>query len=321
MRKCFNGQLSRDSSMIKSALFLVYGFYAWFVWPAVKWILRHLTGKCELLRLTANHSKGASRTTVVEQSIMNSKCPEVRKAVNWTDSFDYETVTRDLITAKRIDTVEFPNFAADFTYCLRQIHAYTRLVSQVELLKATPFDSQRKDHQDLLDKLWISLSPIENPSSSDAKNWSLLGFQTDDNPGTDFRGMGILSLENLVYFGGQHTKLCKSLLSASNHPQHWYPFAVVGINMTEMLYVQLKTGLLKNQFHNTSDCCTLVDFHKLFCFVFYSFHEYWTMCDRDIMQFRIHREHFRRNLENRLRDIDCRLGLTGSDGDFGYFEL
>ncbi|KAF6769705.1 hypothetical protein AHF37_12304 [Paragonimus kellicotti] len=76
-------------------------------------------------------------------------------------------------------------------------------------------------------QLWISLSPVENPSSSDVRNWSLLGFQTDDNPGTDFRGMGILSLENLVYFSAQHTKLCKSLLSASNHPQHWYCLALV----------------------------------------------------------------------------------------------
>ncbi|GAA47513.1 ELMO domain-containing protein 1 [Clonorchis sinensis] len=87
-----------------------------------------------------------------------------------------------------------------------------------------------------------------------------------------------------------------------------------------MLYVFLEKGQLKNQFYNTADQCNLEDFHKLFCFTFHSFHEYWMKTVRDVMFFNFHREQFRSRLESRLQSSDCRLGLPGSNGDVSFFE-
>lgn len=46
-------------------------------------------------------------------------------------------------------------------------------------------------------QLWHCLRPTDRLLSKISRQWSLIGFQGDD-PTTDFRGMGLLALENLV---------------------------------------------------------------------------------------------------------------------------
>ena len=46
-------------------------------------------------------------------------------------------------------------------------------------------------------KLWRLLSPDTVLQSRVSKQWADIGFQGDD-PATDFRGMGLLSLHNLM---------------------------------------------------------------------------------------------------------------------------
>lgn len=49
-----------------------------------------------------------------------------------------------------------------------------------------------------------------------------------DDPKTDFRGMGLLGLENLIYFSKEHTSIAQRILQRSHHPKHGYAFAIVG---------------------------------------------------------------------------------------------
>ncbi|CAH8520907.1 unnamed protein product [Dicrocoelium dendriticum] len=302
--------------MFSSFVLVFCGFYEYYLRPIVKWTLRKLTGKCELLRLTIGRQKGASRTRAVEKSIRCSR--RLPPLVLYTD----EDCIRYLDCAtkvKRIDADVYPSFSSSFIYCLRQICAYDLLLTHLESLRSTAVDWNNEGHLNLLDKLWTCLNTETTNVPIRSREWQTVGFQSD-NPQQDFRGMGVLSLENLVYLSVNHTALTRSLLSASTHPQRWYPFAVVSINITEMLYTFMKEGELKNQFYNTATRCTIVDFHKLFCFVFYTFHEYWMQRTRDIMFFNHHREEFRTRLLKRLRCTDCRLGLTGSNGDVSFFE-
>ncbi|CAH8546016.1 unnamed protein product [Heterobilharzia americana] len=121
--------------------------------------------------------------------------------------------------------------------------------------------------------------------------------------------MGVLSLENLVYFAEMHRKLARSILSASSHPKKWYPFAVAGINLTKLLYSFMLRGILKTQFYNTTSSVSIQDFNEFYCYTFYSFHEFWMKQSRDVMLFNEYRNEFENKLKDRLLDMNCRLSL------------
>lgn len=53
-------------------------------------------------------------------------------------------------------------------------------------------------------RLWTATYPDTKLESRVSEQWKLLGFQGTD-PATDFRGMGLLGLEQLVYFSENHT--------------------------------------------------------------------------------------------------------------------
>lgn len=74
--------------------------------------------------------------------------------------------------------------------------------------KSTKFDADAAEHQMLLLRLWSSLmsgsgSTLGNRGEVPliGEHWKVLGFQ-GTNPATDFRGMGLLGLLNLIYFAG-----------------------------------------------------------------------------------------------------------------------
>nr|CAH8853948.1 unnamed protein product [Trichobilharzia regenti] len=277
-----------------------------YVRPLFKFVVRKITGKCEISRIVANYPKGASRTLGIENSLRNSKNNCVRKGLFLDKSADAETYVRLVMKVKGINLNQHPNFPIDYAYCINQINSYRELTSKLEVLRSTEFNWEDKYHAELLSRLWGFLCPSDHETSH--KQWVLLGFQTE-NPGTDFRGMGLLSLENLVYFAETHTKLARSISSASNHPKKWYPFALAGINLTKLLYSFMLRGYLKNQFYNTSSLVGMQDFNEFYCYTFYSFHEFWMKTSRDIMLFNEYRDDFENKLKKRLLNINCRLCL------------
>merc|ERR1739841_56420 len=57
------------------------------------------------------------------------------------------------------------------------------------------------------------------------------GFQQKD-PSSDFRGMGLLGLIQLVYFSELFSQDAINLLHTSQYDQFFFPFAATGINLT-----------------------------------------------------------------------------------------
>jgi hypothetical protein len=70
-------------------------------------------------------------------------------------------------------------------------------------------------------------TPLEGLIS---KQWKSIGFQ-GNNPATDFRGMGLLGLLNLIYFAENYTEKARSLVRSHKE----YPWAATGINITHTL--------------------------------------------------------------------------------------
>lgn len=134
-------------------------------------------------------------------------------------------------------------------------------------------------------------------------------FQGDD-PKTDFRGMGLLGLENLLFFAQEYTNAARHVLSHSMHPQHGYTFAIVGINLTSMALSLLKLGHAKTHIYNAiPSYATLNTFHHLYCYLFYEFDRFWMERKPNIMDFSMVQARFEKNIKDQLRDDDAVLRL------------
>lgn len=100
-------------------------------------------------------------------------------------------------------------------------------------------------------------------------------FQGDD-PKTDFRGMGILGLENLLYFASKYPEVSSHVLFHSFHPLYGYTFAVVGINITALAFYLLKDGSAKTyMFNYKTHSIDIQLFHKFYCYLFFEFDKLW----------------------------------------------
>ena len=88
-------------------------------------------------------------------------------------------------------------FVQSFRSCIDQIWGYRRLNNLIEELRSTPYDRSNSEHEAKLLSLWRGLRPDIALEQRKCKQWKEIGFQGED-PATDFRGMGILGLENLL---------------------------------------------------------------------------------------------------------------------------
>ncbi|EDW38116.1 GL12197 [Drosophila persimilis] len=273
-----------------------------YIRPFIKWFLHAFTRLSELQRICYGARAGASRTRQVERSLTLSKSYEIKRVVHDLDEVAPYADNRNLLEfsfraarvvmqAKRIKNNVHPDFSRLFINCVSTIWGYRRLMYQIEQLRAEKYDSDNPEHEYKLLELWQLLMPEAPLTGRVSKQWQDIGFQGDD-PKTDFRGMGMLGLENLLYFASAYNDAAKHVLLHSMHPTRGYTYAIVGINLTSMAYNLVKTGQAKTHFYNVvalhkQDFNTIEDFHKLYCYLFFEFDRFWMESDpRNIMDFR-----------------------------------
>ncbi|CAG8821050.1 76_t:CDS:2, partial [Dentiscutata erythropus] len=91
------------------------------------------------------------------------------------------------------------------------------LANEINARAKTKYDTKNKLHEKKLLKLWELLMPDEVLQNRYGEQWTKIGFQGKD-PSTDFRGMGMLALDDLVYYAKNHPKSARHALSCSYHP-------------------------------------------------------------------------------------------------------
>lgn len=284
----------------------------WWMRPIVKWVLRRTTRLCELQRICYGECKGTQRTSGVEYSLDNSRTPEIQKCVKYIDSkCEERTLNPDLIyyavfaivRIKRINTKVHRKFTDTLGECLTQIWGYRQLTAEVEVLRQQFYESENPGHEERLLRLWAALMPDIPLETRITKQWQEIGFQGDD-PKTDFRGMGILGLENLLFFAEQYPSAARHVLARSHHPVYGYSFAIVGINITHMAYTLLRCGDAKTHFYNASKRFLEVRaFHQFFCYLFFSFDELWRQeKPKDMMEFSRVRDKFESQVKQKLQN-------------------
>ncbi|KAM4603650.1 ELMO domain-containing protein 2 [Polymixia lowei] len=285
-------------------------FYASFLRYWLKWIIRHATGKCELQRICSGYKPGANKTTKAEYSLQFSKNKVLRSALQ-TSKDNLEQCVDQIMQEKNVKPQKDPMFKKNLHLCLSQITGYRSLYTSVEDLRKEVFSTEKVEHEAMLLKLWDMLMPAVKLESRVTKQWGDIGFQGDD-PKTDFRGMGMLGLINLVFFSENYTEEARQVLSHANHPKQGYSYAIVGINLTEMAYSLLKSGALKAHFYNTvPGTPELQHFHQLYCYLAYEFDKFWVAEEPEsIMQFNHYREKFHSKVKAQLQDPDVSLTLT-----------
>ncbi|GJN31328.1 hypothetical protein PR202_gb19714 [Eleusine coracana subsp. coracana] len=103
-----------------------------------------------------------------------------------------------------------------------------------------PFDGSCIEHQDALRQLWRLAYPTREIPPLKSELWKEMGWQGTD-PATDFRGGGLVSLENLIFFARNYPNSFQMLLNkVQGQRSDWeYPFAVAGINISFMLIQML----------------------------------------------------------------------------------
>ncbi|EGG25214.1 engulfment and cell motility ELM family protein [Cavenderia fasciculata] len=123
----------------------------------------------------------------------------------------------------------------------KQVYYYQKhKLNLMKSRKSIMYSKESPEHEALLMKLWTTTFPDVKLESRVSEQWKILGFQGTD-PATDFRGMGIFGLENLVYFATSHSEQFKKIVQTNiERKERDYPVAVAGINLTQMFLDQFK---------------------------------------------------------------------------------
>ncbi|XP_028840355.1 ELMO domain-containing protein 1 isoform X2 [Denticeps clupeoides] len=297
-----------------------------------KFLVRKLTGRCELQRICYNNKSGAHRTLKIESSLKFSKSELLQSAVIVHPDSVEKTID-DIMTLKKIDPDINPQLGISLQASLLQIVGYHKLMAEVEKLRREPYDCNNPEHEEMLVKLWKALRPESPLTGRISKQWMEIGFQGSD-PKTDFRGMGLLGLHSLLYFAEHDQAAALQVLHDSLQPKHskmskaeWdkksfekaigYSFAIVGINITDLAYTLLVNGALKTHLYNVApEIPNMVHFQQTFSYLMQEFHRFWTEEDPcDIMEFNRVRNKFYKRILTQLKDPDMVLcpHFTASD--------
>lgn len=297
-------------------MYSVWIFITYYLRSIIKWFLRKTTGLCELQRICYGEVKGTLRTKAVENSLLQSRNPQINQLVAYLNDISDNrrfcgenakevcgAAVETVLLVKKINPNIHFQFVENFTLCVEHIWGYRQLLADVEYLRKTQYDADNFEHEQKLYTLWEQLMPDQLLESRITKQWQEIGFQGDD-PKTDFRGMGLLGLENLLYFSTEYKNAATHVLSHSHHPVFGYAFAIVGINLTSMAWQLLKTGDAKTYVYNMSkNLPTINIFHQFYSYLFYEFDKYWIECKpKNIMEFSNIKEKFEVNIKTSLQD-------------------
>ncbi|KAJ8368053.1 hypothetical protein SKAU_G00080810 [Synaphobranchus kaupii] len=294
------------------------------LWRTLKSVTRKVTGRCELQRICYNNKPGARRTLKIESSLKFSKSELLQSAVS-VHPDSVEKAIDDIMTLKKINLDANPQLSISLQACLVQIVGYRSLLGEVEKLRREPYDCENPEHEDMLLKLWKTLRPDAPLTGRITKQWCEIGFQGND-PKTDFRGMGLLGLHNLLYFAEHDKAAALQMLHDSLQPRHskmskadWekktfdkaigYSFAIVGINITDLAYSLLSSGALKTHLYNVApEMPSLMHFQQTYSYLMQEFHTFWVEQDPcDIMEFNRIRNKFHKRVLKQLNDPNMAL--------------
>lgn len=277
----------------------------------VKWLLHYITKQCEIERIcrSTGYRSRIEQSLALGSSIKRSKqLKSIGSIIFYPKPFTIPRVLPLIVTVKKIN--EQDNTVLKVTSCLNDIRVVNMIYDKLESLKKLKYNEQTKEMvHSQLDELWSRLKPDimrrrDSSGSLLSDDWSDIGFQGKD-PTTDFRGMGLLGLYQLLHFSRTRPEIAQKLLLECDHPRRYIPFAATGINLSlftmELIsesrlykYILHNVPAIQHcdEFNTTSSTETdavragVDTVHNLYCEVFEAFMKLWVARDpQDIMSF------------------------------------
>eukprot|EP00386_Alphamonas_edax_P004543 GDKI01014342.1.p1 GENE.GDKI01014342.1~~GDKI01014342.1.p1 ORF type:complete len:384 (+),score=86.92 GDKI01014342.1:63-1214(+) len=275
-------------------------------------VITFLTGKGELERRVLQYNRNLSRNIApdaaenikllkqIEHAILKSKhlLPFSKRLLRNSENEAQETLIQIITDNETIkDDV---SFAVGMGAALNGLHSVNMAVAYVDRMCGTPYDSSNPSHEEKLERLWQLYRPEVRRDGRITKQWDELGFQGDD-PATDFRGLGVFGLDNLLYIPSAYPNVAKKMLNESHHPTMWYSFAITGLNITAWMRGWMNTreaGKIGDFFFNMpNDTHTHQTFETLYTYTFYKFHLFWfEKKPKSVMEFPIVASEFKKKL-------------------------
>lgn len=203
--------------------------------PVYKHSARRWTGNCELERIcNSKSSHDCAMTMKFSQSLYLSKqLKTYRKIIFYGKPFSVGATVQYIVTTKNIDERKDILVMTNIKHCLHALRLCNTIQSKlVDDLQKLSFDKGNDSHNALLETLWSNMKPgMKRSRVFVSEEWGELGFQGKD-PTTDFRGMGMLGLQQLLYFSEKRPASAIRILTESHHPVRYFPYATVGINFS-----------------------------------------------------------------------------------------
>lgn len=288
-------------AFVEIIIFQLIAFYK----RMIKYFLRFVTRQTELERICHNEKIESVRINKIEKCFLTSRNDYIRL------SLESKQENEEEIALKIMQLKNIPQSNINFLILLKdgliKIRAYNKLVNEIEELRLRKFSFDNLQDSELIFDLWNSLKgSTDKLDNKITKRWSEIGFQGND-PSTDFRGMGMLSLLNLHYFSTNMNEKAKQVYNKSLHPKLGYPFSIVGISITSWVYKLLNGNFLKTHFYNDSELLSvssinLENFHKIYCVLFIEFDQYWFLNEPNVMNFEKNSKLFFTLVANKLKN-------------------
>eukprot|EP01039_Chlorochromonas_danica_P005572 gene5574-6135_t len=202
-----------------------------FLWKS---ILHLFTRQCEIERICRHGQQMHSADMTIHFATSLSFSKQLREVTDIVFSghiFPIQDCSRLILERKHLSR-ENSLLTANLKNCLRHLNLINAAIERIMELKSVVFSDSVAEHVDLLESLWRNLLPgVTRVGGRITEDWGKLGFQGKD-PATDFRGMGLLGLIQLVYFSQSSPQLARQLLQESQADATYFPFAATGINVT-----------------------------------------------------------------------------------------
>lgn len=207
-----------------------------------------------------------------------------------------------VLRVKRIVPEEGMFFLTSMPRFLLKIISYNALVGRVDALRNTPYAEDSEADEAKLERLWAMIKGEDDIlEARHTSRWGEIGFQ-GKNPATDFRGMGVLGLDNLLYLFEKDHAVGMKIFGQSQHPEFGFSFAIMAINFTNEAFQLLRSGKLKGYLYDLDAMeYNLGDFQDFFLSIFGEFADYWVMRKpANIMAFNEIKGDFMADVEKRL---------------------
>eukprot|EP00299_Pterocystis_sp_00344_P014142 c6993_g1_i1.p1 GENE.c6993_g1_i1~~c6993_g1_i1.p1 ORF type:complete len:231 (-),score=53.17 c6993_g1_i1:41-733(-) len=208
-----------------------------------RWFLRHLLSVLSIFLSLASKLFSAQTICFLPFLTLSQRHKLIMRRLNTSS---YENVWKVFLDKKNLDDCNA--IVNDITKCLvkheermaltawlpkqsilpqlqtslRSFVLLQQVKHRITAKAATPFDTQNTTHEDMLNQLWQSLKPSTPLASRISHQWGDIGFQGND-PITDFRGMGILSLYCLLFYCRRFPDTSKRHLELTQRAETLYP--------------------------------------------------------------------------------------------------